>query len=118
MRLRVDWAAVEMLEAQWGSLADWVAELQKGSKGAMFRAVGDGVAACARDLPVDARSLMDLARITEYAEALMAALIESGLWKDDDEGNPPGATTAPSLGNSSGTTTSSGGESTLNGSGA
>lgn len=104
--LRVDWEAIEALESGWGSLKAWAEALQRGAEGPMFRAVGDGVAACARDVPVPARSLMDPGRATEYAEALLTALVESGLWKEDAEGNSPGPT-APSPGSDSSTSMSS-----------
>ena len=120
VKLIVDWGAIEELEAKWGSVKAWGAELQKGVDGALFRCVGDGISACARNLPVDARSLMDLGKLEEYADALMAAFVESGLWKQDEEGgqgNAEGATTAPSPGSASGTTTLSAGTSALDGSG-
>ena len=112
MRLRVDWEAIEQLETQWGSIKAWGTALNQGAQGPMFRAVGDGVAACVRDLPVPARTLMDLGRFAEYAEALQAALMESGLWTEDvDQGNPSGPTTAPSPGSNSSTSMSSAGDS-------
>lgn len=118
VRLRIDWEAIETLEQQWGSLRAWAETLQRGDRGPMFRAVGDGVAACVRDLPVPAKSLMDLPRLGEYADGLMAALTESGLWTEDaDPGNPEGPA-APSPGNGSSTSTSSGSASAQPSSGA
>jgi hypothetical protein len=121
VKIVIDWSAVEALETEWGSLKAWGTELQKRQDGRMFRCVGDGIAACVRDLPVPARSLMDLGRLAEYAEALMAALVESGLWKLDEEGaegNAEGATTAPSPGSSSSTPLSSASASAQSSSGA
>ena len=107
IRLIFTWDAIEELERDWGTLGKWVQEVQSGAEGAMFRAVGAGVAACVTDLPVPTRSLMELGRIGEYAEALVAALAESGLWMEDAEGNAEGATTPPSPGKTSGTSISS-----------
>lgn len=116
--VRADWEAVEALELEWGSMRAWAAELKKGGHGGFFRAVGSGITACVRDLPVAPRSLMDLSLVAEYAEALNAAFKEAGLWKEDEEGNPPGPTTAPSPGNGSSTSTSSTGDSAPPSSGA
>ena len=119
VRLRLDWGAVELLEQQWGSLRAWGEALQGGSNGPMFKAIGDGIAACAPELPVPAKSLMDLGRFEEYADGLQAALMESGMWKEDgDQGNPNGAETSPPPGNGSSISTSSASASALSSSGA
>jgi hypothetical protein len=120
-RLRLTWDAIEAIEAEWGSMRAWAGHLRN-SDGQIFRAIASGIRACIVDYPFPKDTITEMlepARLTEYAEALTAALAESGLWNEDEgaEGNPEAAETPRSRGGRSTTFTSSPGVSTPSGSG-
>lgn len=96
VRLRADLPAMIALEAQWGSLKAWFIEIQKGVDGKFYTAVGHGVAACIRNLPVNATELMEITpdAMREYADGLTAAFRQAGFLGDEEtgQGNPPGPT--------------------------
>lgn len=94
VRIVVDNRAVVALEARWGSLMALAGELEKGAEGRMYTAITDILAASARGVPpgLDVVDLMDLSRMQEYADAVMVAFKQAGLWSDSPNGGGPART--------------------------
>ena len=92
VRIVVDNRAVVALEARWGSLMALGTELEKGADGKMFTVITDVLTATARDLPagVEVIDLMDLSLMGEYAEKVLDAFKQAGLWSQEGNGRGPG----------------------------